>query len=214
MNRPDSTAMTRWVAPGVVLALGTGLSVWVKLSFSSWRLGRLEPLIAMAALPVVAIFVLVGIRLMAGRMGRHGDLIVTWLMAFLMAMHAMLLGLGVGVLRDLSIAVPIGTGVLLVGLSLPMAALEFQSAMGIRISATLGDEAIWRRAHRLMGAGLAMSGISAGVLGPVWPFAAMGALVLGPALSLVSTAVAAKRWASSMTADEESPPAPRPKDAT
>lgn len=204
-----STVVTRWAAPLLVVALGAGLSLWIELTLPRWTFAAATRMPALAGLPVIAVLVLVGVRLVSGRTGRTGDLVLVWLMLFLMGMHVLLLALGVGLLSSLEIAVPMATGLLFVGLGPTLASLEPGSALGIRTQATLGSAVIWRRAHKELGIAFSLAGVAAMAAAAVSRVAAMGLLFGGPAVALVVTAVRAKR---SQNRNEDPASVDRPND--
>ena len=188
------------------VTLGGLLSGWVHLRLPRWELTQTPRDVALLALPIVSLATLAGVRMIAGRTERAGDLILTWLMAFLVGMHAVLLALGVGVLDDTRLAVPVGTGLLFLTLGPALAQLEHGSPLGIRVAGTLGSPEAWKQAHRRLGRRLAMAGLAAIGIAPLSTIGAMAALVLGAPLALAVTIVGAARAA---VPDEETEAEPR-----
>lgn len=207
----------------MVVSAGGAFSLWVHLRLPQWELGQASRPVVLVALPLVALCTVAGVRLIAGPTGRGGDLVLTWLMAFLAGMHGVLLAVGVGILDDVLVAVPAITGLLFCTLGLVVAQLEPGSAMGIRVRSTLDDDQIWRRTHRRLGKLLAIAGGLGLLAAPFSPVVAMAAIVIGaPAALLVSILTAARSAgsvehsgpAARQTSDDGAEAAPQPGDKT
>lgn len=173
-----STRMTSWGAPLALIALGGFLSIWVRLNPA--RFGAQPKDSILTGLPLLALLVFAFVRAAVASSGRVSDLLLTWLIAFLMALHTVLLAVSIGLISDLGVWVPIATGILFVGLGPTMAMLEPGSMMGLRVKATLGDPAIWRRTHRFLGAGFAGFGVLGAGLALVDPKPAIAVMAVGP----------------------------------
>jgi uncharacterized membrane protein len=148
----------------------------------------------LAGLPALAVLMLVVVRAAAGPSGRTGDLVVTLLAAFLVALHALLLASSLGVVEGERLGVPFAAAGLFVALAPVIATLEPSSPMGLRTRATLGSAAVWRRAHRRLGGAFAAAGIlgaaAAWLGGEVSAVAVMGGI---PALAMLAAGAAAQR---------------------
>jgi hypothetical protein len=133
--------------------------------------------------PAAAIFTFAGVPLLAlavtligqraeqtsaSKLGRASALLLSWVITFLAAVHAMVLAQAIGKLDSVLVAMPPAIGVFFLGLGPLLAMLEPGSPMGIRTKATLGDSARWRKTHLVLGVLFAISGglgIAASALG-------------------------------------------------
>ncbi|MCK6552831.1 SdpI family protein, partial [Myxococcota bacterium] len=164
-NGAPSTVLTR-----VALPLGI---IWTGVLSSAFVFSRLPEGVTVdpargaatfGGVPVLSVLALVGLRLArrgvgAGR-GRGEDLVVAWVMTFLLGVHCLVLALSIGIIDALERALPIATGLLFIGLGPVLATLEHQSAMGIRTAATLASPAAWRRTHHIAGYAFPLAGIA------------------------------------------------------
>jgi hypothetical protein len=175
---PGSTRITRWVAPGVLVLAGAALSVWVITAFPDGQALRKHPLLAAGAPALAAAFVVL-VRIAADRTGRTGDLIVSWLVSYLMAIHGILIATTLHMLGAVELPVMVATAVLFLGLGLAMPRLEPWSAIGIRVAWTRDPDA-WRTTHRALGTDFLLIGTLA--LGLLYgaPTMVGWVLVLGP----------------------------------
>src|SRR5688500_1277793 len=106
--------MTRWVVPLSIAWTGLLLSAWVytKKLDEPARQATPKLLIAFLGTPLFSVLLLIGLRLGAPRAssasGRSGDLLVTWVLAFLFSIHAAVLAEAID-LFPLPRSVPVAT---------------------------------------------------------------------------------------------------------
>lgn len=151
-----STALTRVALPLAILWSGLLLSAFVYSRLpENTQLDPLRGFISFLAVPAISLVGFGAIRLARRKVGavagRGEDLVVAWVMTFLLGMHCLVLALSVGMIDSLERALPFATALLFVGLGPVLATLEHKSAMGIRTRATLASPAAWASTHRLLG---------------------------------------------------------------
>jgi uncharacterized membrane protein len=199
-----STTLTRWGLPLAQLWAAVLLSAYVHTEL----LGGSPPLTAgllatLVGTPAAGLGILLALRATAARAGgatrRSDDLVVSWVMTFLFALHAALLAVAVGLLSALTPAVVVAASGLFIGLGPLLAALEPGSPMGLRTRATLASPAVWGATHRLAGRALSLAG-ALGLLGlAVQGPAALYLAVLPATAALVLAAVVGPRRAPAAT---------------
>ncbi|MFO0727216.1 MAG: SdpI family protein [Myxococcota bacterium] len=187
----SSTWSSSFGAPLLLICLGAMLSVWVWLN--PFRFPMIPKQSVLTGMPILALLVFAFVRAAVSTRGRVSDLLLTWLIAFLMAIHTVLIAVAVGILSDLGVWVPVATGVLFVGLGPTMMALEPGSMMGLRVEATLKDEGVWRQIHRFLGLGFMAIGAVGAAVAAVDPMPAIAIMGIAPILWMLMAAARAKR---------------------
>jgi hypothetical protein len=210
-----STPLTRWGLPLAQLWAAGLLSAYVHAEL----LGGSPPLTAgllatLAGTPAAGLGILLALRATAARTGgatrRSDDLVVSWVMTFLFALHAALLAVAVGLLAALTPAVVVAASGLFIGLGPLLAALEPGSPMGLRTRATLASPAAWAATHRLAGRALSLAG-ALGLFGlTVEGPAALYLAVLPATAALALAAVVGPRRARAEAPPPESTHEARP----
>ncbi|MBI2377597.1 MAG: SdpI family protein [Deltaproteobacteria bacterium] len=206
-------AWLRVAAPLSTIAISASISVWARtgpLAFmSGWRVW-----LPLAAAPSVGLALFVGVRVVAGGLGRRGDLILTGFLSLLALAHALLLLDQLGKLEDVP-RMPLVAGLsgaVFVLLGPALMGLEPGNAMGVRTEATLGDPVIWKESHRLLGQGFAISGALAIALAAFSPIAGLALLFVGPGIAIAASAIHARGRAHERV--EDRPPQQRPTSGT
>jgi hypothetical protein len=90
------------------------------------------------------------------RGGSH--LVLAWVLAFLAAIHGLVLAMAVGRLAVLMDALPWVIALFFFGLGPLVVFLEPKSPMGIRTKNTLESEPVWRKTHVVLGVLFALAG--------------------------------------------------------
>ncbi|MGL4820504.1 MAG: SdpI family protein [Bacilli bacterium] len=90
---------------------------------------------------------------------RSYQLFLTMFMAVMLALHVTLLGYSLGWPIDVSVVVPIGIGLLFIGIGNEMPRFKPNYFIGIRTPWTLANEDVWRKTHRIGGYQFLLSGI-------------------------------------------------------
>ncbi len=100
------------------------------------------------ALSLVLLLLLRAIANRTARQSRTGDLVITWVMAFMFGVHALVLAIGIGMIGSLGPGLCGVLALLMFGLGIVLRNVEPGSPMGIRTAATLASEAQWARVHQ------------------------------------------------------------------
>ncbi len=215
-----STLTTRWFLPLLVIWSSVLLSAWVytnRVPEDLRKAGGSRMIITFGVVPAASLVVFLILRAVGRakqRSSRSSDVLVLWITAFLFAVHASVLAVAIGMISSLDRAIPAATGLLMFGMGPVLFALEPGSAMGIRTRATLGNEDVWRRTHRLAGK-LFMGAGAVGLLGLLFEGPLLVAIAIAPAvIALVISMVYASRLAAAAPSDEHiSPPTVEDPDA-
>jgi uncharacterized membrane protein len=187
MSAP-STLVTRYGIPVAIAWSGLVLSSFVFSRVAETT--QIDPVrgsLTFLGVPAISFLGFIVLRLARRRVGaeagRGEDVVVAWVMTFLLGMHCVVLGLALRLIESVQHAVPLAVGLLVVGLGPVLGTLEYKSAMGVRTKATLASPKAWAKTHRLIGFAFPIAGI-AGFCG----FWVPG--VLGLAVSLLPPVIA------------------------
>ena len=109
--------------------------------------------------------------------------IITIVMAFISAMHVVVLGVALGWPVDVTTFVLLGVGAIFIVLGNLMPRVKSNWVLGIRTPWTLDSETVWRETHRVGGRTMVLGGIvtmiAAFLPQTIKPWVALGALMLG-----------------------------------
>lgn len=123
--------------------------------------------------------------------------VITMVMAFMSAMHVIILGKALGWPLDVPTFALLGIGAMFVILGNLMPRVKSNWLLGIRTPWTLESESVWRDTHRLGGRTMVIGGIvtmiAAFLPQTIQPWVAMGALLLGAFVPAVYSYVLWKR---------------------
>ena len=209
-----SSGFTRWGLPLALIGAALLLSAfvfYVKLPEPA-RILDGRTLAALLGAPGVALLVLSMLRGAAratGTADRGADLVIIWVVTFLFAVHAMVLGVAIGLVPSLRLVIPHGVALLLLGLGPAIGTLPPGSALGIRTSSTLSDDVLWRKTHLLAGWMLGVAGLIGMVgaqIGGRWALVAG----IGPAVIAMIVALLYGSQSASVASDEQTAPDGRP----
>jgi hypothetical protein len=218
---PPSTGLTRWGAPLAVVWAGVLLSAWVQgARLPAVRAPGSRLLALLLGAPATSLAALLLLRAALARTPRaprrSDDLVVLWLVAFLFAVHALVLASATGLVRALATPTALVVAALLGGLGPLVDGLEPGSALGIRTARTLASPRAWSAAHRAAGIGLglaALAGFGLAALSPTLAIAVAGA---GGGFALLLGAVIGDRRADppggAAPLPEQGPAGGRPSD--
>lgn len=116
-----------------------------------------------AGVPLLAFALLLSSREAERRSGRRfgtgSSLVLAWVIAFFLAVHAMVLGQAIGKVESLMDVLPWAISVFFFGLGPFAVLLEPKSPMGVRTPATLGDDLHWKKTHAVLGGSFAIAGV-------------------------------------------------------
>lgn len=157
------SGLSRW---GLPLAL-----VWSQLMLSAFVFERrlpdglrsgpgLQVPLILLAVPTLSAAFLWSVRRAESRAERSSavaDALVAWLLAFLMAAHAIVLAVVVGALGGLHPWLGVATAVLLLGLAYFFPSLPPGSPLGLNLPGRAPDPGAWFRMHLRLARGLAAS---------------------------------------------------------
>ena len=190
----------------LTLALAAGFSLWAyprlpgqvvtHWGFDGEPNGWSSPIVAALVLPVIAAVLLL-VFLVIPRIDprresweMHGAtywLMTNLVLCFVLCMHIVVLGSGLGWKVSMSRMVPIAVGALFVVLGNFMPRMRPNWFMGIRTPWTLSSDEVWRRTHRiggvcfmLAGVLIAVIGFARGTMAPIIIIAGAGVSVLMP----------------------------------
>lgn len=163
----SSSALSRWALP---LAI-----VWAELLLSAYAFERQLPdsvktapsrllLGVLFALPVLSALALFGMRWLDRRLEHRspaGNAFATWILAFGFTTHALVLAVATGGLSSLHPGLAVAVGGLLLGLSALLPTLPVGHPYGIVHQGTRSSPTLWRRVHRGVAVGFALSGVLA-----------------------------------------------------
>jgi uncharacterized membrane protein len=148
--------------------------------------------VAAFGVPAFAIFLLALFHMLPRMLPRRANIeqfadtywaIVTIVIAFMVAMHVMILGIALGWPVHVPTAVLLGIGGMFVILGTFMPHVKSNWLLGIRTPWTLESETVWRETHRLAGrtmmAGGIITMIGAFLPAALQPWVGMGGLLLG-----------------------------------
>ena len=123
--------------------------------------------------------------------------VVTMMVAFMLAMHVVILGKALGWPVDVPTFVLLGVGALFVILGNLMPRVKSNWVLGIRTPWTLDSETVWHETHRLGGRTMVAGGIitmiAAFLPEAIKPWVALGALMLGAFVPAVYSYVVWRR---------------------
>jgi len=162
----------------VVFAVAVGFSIWAYPRLPAqvathWGIqgeadGWSSPLAAVLMVPLATLIV-AGVMLAAPRIdprresweihGRTYWLVVNLVSCFLLAVHILIIGEGLGWGLPVARLIPIAVGALLVLIGNLLPRLHPNWFMGIRTPWTLSSDEVWRRTHRLGGTLLVIAGL-------------------------------------------------------
>src|SRR5688500_2892486 len=115
--------------------------------------------------------------------------IITVIMAFISAMHVVLLGIALGWPIDVPTFVLLGVGAMFVIMGNLMPRVKSNWMLGIRTPWTLDSENVWRETHRIGGRTMVVAGIitmvAAFLPDAIRPWIAFGALLFGAMIPAV-----------------------------
>ncbi|WP_027414803.1 SdpI family protein [Aneurinibacillus terranovensis] len=109
-------------------------------------------------IPVLMIALYAGMRYMPRldpnranyeKFGKSYDLIINFILTFLLILHGITLVNGMGFKIDISFAVPFMVGILFIALGNMMPRFKQTYFVGIRTPWTISSEQVWRKTHRL-----------------------------------------------------------------
>lgn len=116
-----------------------------------------------AGVPVLAFALLLSAReaerRSGNRFGAGSSLVLAWVIAFFLSVHAMVLGQAIGKIESLMDLLPWAISIFFFGLGPFAVFLEPKSPMGVRTPATLGDDLRWKKTHAVLGASFAIAGV-------------------------------------------------------
>lgn len=194
-----------------LLALAAGLSAWAwdrvpERVAVHWDLygnvdrygGRVEGLLAV---PLIGIAIYLVLRLVPllgmnhEQFARAYDVLRTSLMAFLVAVHALMIANAVGVHVDVPRWIAALTGLLFVVMGNTMGKLRPNAYAGVRTPWTLTSKLSWTKTHRLAGFLFIGTGLVVAILALISaPLALGGILGLTTATTLISAAYSWQVW--------------------
>jgi hypothetical protein len=192
LEKRPSTTLTHWLLP-----LG---AVWSGFMVSAFAYGRSPPgqpidmlgVVTLLGAPMLSLVGFAGFRASTKRISPTAylaeDAIVTLVLLFLLAVHALLVAGSFRMITTLHSALPIATAALLISLGPALSALPHGSAMGIRTRATLASPDAWTRTHRFVAVVFPVAGIAS--MGSMWLrglWMPAGAVI--PALAALSASV-------------------------
>jgi len=188
--------------------------IWSGFVLSAFVYGRLPEtvhlqliagLVTFLGVPLLSLLGFIVLRLVRRKVGappsRGEDLVVAWVMTFLLGIHCLVVGLSLGIIDSLERGLPLATGLLFVGLGPVLGTLEHGSAMGIRTRATLASREAWVKTHRLLGVLFPIAGV-AGFCG--WWLSGFTALAVSvlPGVSALAVVIA---YAATQRAEPDPP---------
>lgn len=140
------------------------MSAWVWDSLPN-RTG-IEPeraVFSFLGVPLIAFAAVLAARSGEKRFGQPlsgaSHLVLAWVIAFLAAVHGMVLAMSVGRLTVLMDALPLAIALFFFGLGPLVAYLEPRSPMGIRTRNTMANDAVWKKTHAVLGVLFAIAGV-------------------------------------------------------
>lgn len=159
-----SGVMRRWVVPWAIVWAGIMLSAFV-MEQRLPEAVQSDPSGGVAALllgvPALSVVVLLALRRLdrdPASQSAVGDAILAWLLAAMFASHALLLAVVTGALPSLHPGLALIAGFLLLGWAALLPSLPPGSPLGLLTRATRADPRLWRRVHREVAIGAALSG--------------------------------------------------------